>query len=107
VVPAIVFHGGRDTTVNPRNSDAVIRQLAKDVPLRTRVENGCATNGHGYQRTLYSDARGTILMEKWIVQDGGHAWFGGSPAGTYTDPKGPDATNEMLRFFMAHPQDRS
>jgi poly(hydroxyalkanoate) depolymerase family esterase len=107
MVPAIVFHGERDTTVNPRNSDAVIRQLSKDVPLRTRVENGHAPNGHAYQRTLYSDARGTILMEKWAVQGGGHAWFGGSPSGSYTDPRGPDATNEMLRFFLAHPQGQS
>jgi poly(hydroxyalkanoate) depolymerase family esterase len=101
VVPAIVFHGERDTTVHPRNGDAVIAQFVSDEPLRTRVEVGKVPGGHAYSRTLHSNRDGTTVVEKWVVHGAGHAWFGGSPHGSYTDPLGPDATGEMMRFFLA------
>jgi poly(hydroxyalkanoate) depolymerase family esterase len=103
LVPAIVFHGERDTTVHPRNGDAVVAQTAKAAPLRTRVETGRVPGGHTYSRTLLLDQNGTVVVEKWLVHGAGHAWFGGSPAGSHTDPRGPDATAEMMRFFLAHP----
>ena len=104
-VPTIVFHGDRDTTVHPRNGDDVVAQSrAGAANLRTAVENGQVPGGHGYSRTLHTDASGRVLCEQWTVQGAGHAWAGGSPAGSYTDPRGPDATREMLRFFLANPR---
>jgi poly(hydroxyalkanoate) depolymerase family esterase len=103
IVPTIVFHGERDTTVNARNGDAVVSQALQGMQLRTRLEAGSVPNGHAYTRTLYIDAAGATQVEKWVVQGAGHAWFGGSPSGSYTDPRGPDATAEMLRFFLEHP----
>ena len=103
VVPTIVFHGDRDTTVNPRNGDAVAAQSARIAALKTRVEKGRVPGGHAYSRTLHADANGQTLIEQWVVHGAGHAWFGGSPAGSYTDPRGPDATKELLRFFLEHP----
>jgi poly(hydroxyalkanoate) depolymerase family esterase len=106
IVPTIVFHGERDTTVNARNGDAVVAQVVQGRPLRPRVETGQVPNGHAYKRTLQIDSDGQTLAEQWIVQGAGHAWFGGSPNGSYTDPRGPDATAEMLRFFLEHPHSR-
>jgi poly(hydroxyalkanoate) depolymerase family esterase len=103
LVPTIVFHGERDTTVHARNADAVVVQAVQGVSLRTTQESGQVPNGHAYTRTLHTDGDGKTLVENWTVQGAGHAWFGGSPAGSFTDPRGPDATREMLRFFLEHP----
>jgi poly(hydroxyalkanoate) depolymerase family esterase len=104
VVPAIVFHGDRDTTVNPRNGEAVVAQAAPAEKLGTHTETGHVPGGYTYRRTLHTDADGQTVAEHWVVSGAGHAWFGGSPAGSYTDPRGPDATREMLRFFLEHPR---
>ena len=105
VVPAIVFHADRDGTVNPRNGDQVIAQAgaAAAVGLQARTERGQVPGGHAYSRTLHTDANSQPVLEQWLVHGGGHAWSGGSKAGSYTDPRGPDASREMLRFFLEHP----
>ena len=103
LVPAIVFHGDRDTTVNPRNADAVVEQSAHGASLDTQSEDGQVADGHAYRRTRRIDADGRTVIEQWTVHGAAHAWFGGSPAGSYTDPRGPDATGKMLRFFLEHP----
>ncbi len=103
VVPAIVFHGDRDTTVNPRNADAVVEQSARGASLSTQSEDGQVAGGHAYRRTRRVDADGKTVVEQWVVHGAAHAWFGGSSAGSYTDARGPDATGEMLRFFGEHP----
>jgi len=103
VVPAIVFHGERDTTVNPRNGDAVVAQAAQAATLRAGTKPGQVPGGHAYEQTVHADASGRTVIEQWVVRGAGHAWFGGSTAGTYTDPRGPDATGEMVRFFLEHP----
>ena len=104
VVPAIVFHGDRDTTVNPRNADAVVAQMAQAAALRVRSEQGQAAGGHPYTRTVHAGADGHAVIEQWKVHGAGHAWLGGSAAGSYADPRGPDATREALRFFLEHPR---
>ncbi|MGH7213076.1 MAG: extracellular catalytic domain type 1 short-chain-length polyhydroxyalkanoate depolymerase, partial [Acetobacteraceae bacterium] len=103
-VPTIVFHGERDSTVHPRNAEAVLAQARPAAPLEVRVEHGQVPGGHGYTRTRYADAGGRIALESWLIQDGGHAWSGGSAGGSFTDPHGPDATAAMLRFFLDHPR---
>jgi poly(hydroxyalkanoate) depolymerase family esterase len=104
MVPTIVFHGDRDTTVHPRNGDQVIAQSRETTmnDLQTTVRHGRAPGGYAYSVTLHTDARGQTILEHWVIHGAGHAWSGGSPAGSYTDPQGPDAAREMLRFFLEH-----
>jgi poly(hydroxyalkanoate) depolymerase family esterase len=104
VVPTIVFHGDRDTTVNPNNGDRIIEQSAKATSPTTKVLRGRVPHGHAYTRTILTDGGGLAISEHWNIHGAGHAWSGGSPAGSYTDPRGPDATREMLRFFLEHPR---
>ncbi|MGK5058404.1 extracellular catalytic domain type 1 short-chain-length polyhydroxyalkanoate depolymerase [Janthinobacterium sp. LB2P49] len=102
-VPIIVFHGDRDTTVNPRNGDELIaqgvRSQAGGKAARAASIDGSVPNGHRYTRTTHSQADGSPLGEHWVIHGAGHAWSGGSGSGSYTDGKGPDASREMLRFF--------
>ena len=114
-VPAIVFHGDRDTTVHPRNADHLLQHYCParttgsregtDGPTpRGAVRQGQVPGGHAYTRATYRDAGGRTIAERWTVHGLGHAWSGGSSSGSYTDPKGPDASLEMMRFFNEHPQ---
>ncbi len=101
-VPTIIFHGDRDTTVNPVNGDEVAAQILKGEAMRTEAEDGVVPHGHGFRRTRYLDPKGRAVVEQWNIHGAGHAWAGGSTAGSYTDPQGPDASREMLRFFADH-----
>jgi poly(3-hydroxybutyrate) depolymerase len=103
-VPAIVFHADRDTTVSPRNADQVVAQFAPPGLRAQAPQRGQAAGGRAYTRALHADAGGQVLLEQWTVHGGGHAWSGGSTDGSYTDPLGPDASREMLRFFLEHPR---
>jgi poly(hydroxyalkanoate) depolymerase family esterase len=115
IVPAIVFHGDHDKTVHPRNADHLLEHYCAAKTTRSRDEAGGSTprgtvrqgqvpGGHAYTRTTYRDAGGRDIVERWRVHGLGHAWSGGSSSGSYTDPKGPDASAEMVRFFNQHPQ---
>ena len=102
-IPTIVFHGDRDRTVHPRNGVDVISSSTHREGGRggqVSTERGRVPGGHSYTRTVHRDAAGQVVLEHWLVHGGGHAWFGGSRAGSYSDPRGPNAAAEMLRFFL-------
>lgn len=102
IVPTIAFHGDADTTVNPVNGDQVIAQATPAQAFETTVVRGTAAGGVSYLRTIHLDGAGRSMLEQWVLHGVGHAWSGGSPAGSYTDPRGPDASREMVRFFLQH-----
>jgi len=103
VVPTIVFHGDQDSTVNVANGGNVIAQAKGMAELRRRVITGVSADGVAYTRTVQSDDSGRPVLEEWVLHGAGHAWSGGSAEGSYTDPRGPDASREMLRFFLRQP----
>jgi poly(hydroxyalkanoate) depolymerase family esterase len=104
-VPAIVFHGLADDTVHPTNGDAVVAQAILARPGLTRVDaSGISDGGRTYRQTRHDDASGRSMSEHWVIEGAGHAWAGGQAGCSMTDPKGPDASREMMRFFLQHAQ---
>ncbi|MGB3797652.1 MAG: PHB depolymerase family esterase [Alteraurantiacibacter sp.] len=104
-VPVITFHGDSDATVHPDNSVQIHAALAKAPQLfgAQRDEmSGTSAGGRSYRRTALIDKAGRSFSEEWQISGAGHAWSGGSPKGSYTDASGPDASREMLRFFLQH-----
>jgi poly(hydroxyalkanoate) depolymerase family esterase len=110
-VPTIVFHGDRDHTVQQTNGSEIVKQAqeaylaqAGEVTFTASTQAGKAPGGRSYSRTVYSNGEGQAHIEAWTVQGAGHAWSGGDARGSYTDRTGPDASAEMVRFFLALPR---
>lgn len=97
----IVFHGSADVTVNPSNADVIVASarsaLHGGVLRKTREP---AANGRSAERSTILMPDGTVALELWMIDGAGHAWSGGDPAGSYADPGGPQASVEMVRFFL-------
>ena len=103
VLPTIAFHGRADSTVHPGNGDAVLAQaLPAMTGLRRSTRRGTASGGQHYSVVAHKRADGRTMAEHWQIDGAGHAWSGGRAPGSYTDPKGPDASRQMLRFFLQH-----
>ena len=101
----IVMHGAQDTVVAPVNADRIIAGVAADHRATAQppivVPGGRTGPGprKSSTRTEYLDRDGRVVAEDWRIAGAPHAWAGGSPSGSYTDPDGPDASAEMVRFF--------
>jgi poly(hydroxyalkanoate) depolymerase family esterase len=107
-VPVIVFHGDSDQVVNVTNGTQVVSQWSEtDTRAQASVGSAVVTMGSAggktFTHTTYADGTsGKSLLELYIVHGMGHAWSGGSPAGSYTDPAAPDASVLVWQFFAAH-----
>jgi poly(hydroxyalkanoate) depolymerase family esterase len=106
--PLIVFHGDRDHTVQHSNAAQIVEQAQRaqaangaQPALRVQTQRGAGTGGRSFTRTVHTDAQGRSMIEAWTLHGAGHAWSGGHASGSYTDAAGPDASAEMVRFFMA------
>jgi poly(hydroxyalkanoate) depolymerase family esterase len=112
VLPTIVFHGEQDEEVDVVNAHQTLSQWAQtndysddgsdndsitDEPADTLREQ--TPEGYDYVRYVYENPAEDVIMEKWVVEGLGHAWSGGDAEGSYTDPEGPEASEEIIRFF--------
>lgn len=97
----IVFHGSADTTVHPVNAARIVARQGDRSAQASRSEHAPADGRRGYTRMTAVRGDGVPAMECWMVDGAPHAWSGGHPGGTYTDPRGPDASAKMIRFFLA------
>ncbi len=114
IVPTIVFHGTNDTTVAPVNGDQALQQWMEtdhlasrntytpDFTRPTHVTSGQVPGGRAYVIATWIAANGGEVQAYWKIRGMGHAWSGGSLAGSYTDPRGPNASLAMYNFFTAH-----
>jgi poly(hydroxyalkanoate) depolymerase family esterase len=110
-VPIIVFHGDRDHTVQQTNGEHIVQQARDahcaqtgDAGLQVSTQSGVASGGGRFSRTVHTDTDGQVRIESWTLHGAGHAWSGGHASGSYTDGTGPDASAEMVRFFMSLPR---
>ena len=97
-VPTIVFHGSADKTVAPANARHILAGSIAGLAAPS-VEHGRAPGGAAYTREVWRDGQGA-RAEAWTIEGAGHAWSGGSASGSYTDPRGPDASRAMIEFFL-------
>jgi poly(3-hydroxybutyrate) depolymerase len=51
-----------------------------------------ADRGGPVSRATLKDTDGRPVAEQWLVEGGGHAWFGGDPRGSYTQAVRLDAS---------------
>lgn len=94
----IVFHGTGDRTVHPSNAAAIVEAVPAGSAIATDTGT---TSGRSWRRMRRQGAGGVPQVEIWLIEGAGHAWSGGHAAGSFTDPYGPSASAEMLRFFTA------
>lgn len=99
-VRKIVFHGAADATVHPSNGKQMFDLTRSAHGEPAEFQTDAVINGKGVTRTLLGNGDGPAIAEHWLIKGGGHAWSGGDRLGSYADATGPDASREMIRFFL-------
>ena len=95
----IVFHGSADTTVHPSNAERIIASHGGSLRKNVRTDHGPSGDTRAYTRLITKRDDNTHEIECWMIEGAQHAWSGGHPSGSYTDPRGPNASAAMVRFF--------
>ena len=105
-IPLMVIQGDNDPTVNHLNADRLVETALganghRPAHHGAQITTGQAPDGRRYTHTTYTATGATPIVERLTIHQGGHAWSGG-PRGPHTDPLGPDASAELVRFFHQH-----
>ncbi|WP_322893951.1 MULTISPECIES: PHB depolymerase family esterase [unclassified Yoonia] len=99
-VRRIIFQGDNDGTVHLSNAQHLVTAALGDDPTAARITSN-SVRKIGYTRSDFASNGDLGELELWVLKGAGHAWSGGRVAGSYTDHKGPDASTQMVRFFLA------
>ncbi len=97
----IIVHGLADGTVNAINGERILDEVERGEHALARSDLDWPIEGGRVSRTAVKDSDGRPVAEQWLVEGGGHAWFGGDPRGSFTQTVGLDASRVMVRFFLA------
>lgn len=123
-MPMLVIQGSLDDKVLPKAAGDVVKQFAQvddlcddgqdnDSVAATRLAKDAVAGEpgrHAYEVSTFSRA-GKPMLQEVLVTGLGHAWSGGNDGRTkpddrvkypYNDPRGPDASRMMWRFFAQH-----
>ncbi|MBL1258542.1 PHB depolymerase family esterase [Methylocystis sp. Sn-Cys] len=97
----IIFHGASDRKVHPTNAERILAEAQAGVSHghQETLRRGVA-NGLEFNHTVVADVNGLPQLEYWAIEGLGHAWSGGAPEGSHTEQRGPNASREMVRFFL-------
>jgi poly(3-hydroxybutyrate) depolymerase len=96
----IIIHGLADETVHPANGERILDQAERGQARLKRIDLDSKAGGGRVRRTVLEDDEGRVVVERWQVEGGGHAWFGGDSRGSFTQTAGLDASRVMVRFFL-------
>ena len=100
VAPTSVEHVGLD------DSAADGAGTVADTCVRNRqypCASGLRDNGdYPYSIEHHADRSGCDVVDLWLVHGLGHGYPSGDPAGSFTDPAGPDVTTATYDWFVRH-----
>jgi poly(3-hydroxybutyrate) depolymerase len=111
VVPVMVVHGSADQIVSGINAEHTVRQwmatnrlaagggYEPDFERPSAAVREHAAGGLAFTRRTWTDAAGRPVQAYLEVDGLGHAWSGGAPGGSYTEPRGPSASEAVWEFF--------
>jgi poly(hydroxyalkanoate) depolymerase family esterase len=99
----IIFHGSKDHTVSSQNAALLLDEARQQQPALQVRQRRFLAGTRQVEHTQLVGSDGIARAESFIIDGAGHQWSGGNPAGSHTEAKGPDASRQMMRFFLKRP----
>jgi poly(3-hydroxybutyrate) depolymerase len=99
----IIFHGSKDHTVSSHNAALLLNEAREQQPALQVRQSRFLSGTRQVEHTQLVGSDGIARAESFIIDGAGHQWSGGNPAGSHTEAKGPNASREMMRFFLKRP----
>ncbi len=111
VMPIIIFHGLNSPLMSPIHAFQVETEFKV---FNDFLDNGIRDNSYfleksavsvpdteTYGYTLYKtvNSQNDVFIERYMINNLSHSWSGGVPDLPYNEPKGPDASALIMKFF--------